>query len=183
MLRAMQLRRLPLVIFKSGVFLLSGIALASLSGCAYGNVRQVLRAQFASEVGCPDVTIKKRDFWYVADNPHQYKISGCGVMRTYTCTKEDAEGLISYDEPACKWEEGDSDAPKPKSQAMPEGMDEGMNEEPMDEPSGSIDEPPAEEPAAEGDGLDADADLDAEGDAPKGKVKAKAKGDLKLGSD
>jgi len=188
MLRAMQLRRLPLVIFKSGVSRqavgIAGLALATLSGCAYGNVRQVLRAQFASEVGCSDVTLKKRDFWYISDNPHQYKISGCGVMRTYTCTKEDAEGLVSYDEPPCKWEEGDSDAPKPKtSQAMPEGMDEGMDEEPMDEPSDSMDEPPAAEPEAEGDGLDADADLDAEGSAPKGKVKAKAKGGLRLGTD
>jgi hypothetical protein len=188
MLRAMQLRRLPLVIFKSGVSRqalsvgIAGIALASLSGCAYGSVRQVLRAQFASEVGCSDVTIKKRDFWYISDNPHQYKISGCGVMRTYTCASEDADGLVSYDEPACKWEEGDADAPKPKTQAMPEGMDEGMDEEPMDEPSDSMDEPPPAG-AAEDDGLDADADLDAEGDAPKGKVKAKAKGGLRLGSD
>lgn len=176
----MQLRRLPLVVFKSSV--LTGVAVAALaSGCAYGNVRQVLRAQFASDVDCSDVTIKKRDFWYVADNPHQYKISGCGVMRTYTCTKEDAEGLISYDEPACKWEEGDADAPKPKMQDIPpdDAMDEGMGDEPMDAPADDMDAPADD---AESD-LDADADLDAEGAAPKGKVKAKAKGGLRLGSD
>jgi hypothetical protein len=187
MLRAMQLRRLPLVIFKSQV--LAGVALATLvSGCAYGNVRQVLRAQFASDLDCADVTIKKRDFWYVSDNPHQYKISGCGVMRTYTCTQDDAEGLISYDEPACKWEEGDADAPKPKTQAMPEEpMDEGMEGEgdmmdaPADEPADDMNAPADD---SEG-GLDADADLDAEGSAPKGKAKAKAKakGGLRLGSD
>jgi hypothetical protein len=186
MLRAMQLRRRPLVIFKSGIAGIAGLVLASgsLSGCAYGSVRQVLRAQFASEVGCSDVTLKKRDFWYISDNPHQYKISGCGVMRTYTCAGEDAEGLISYDEPACKWEEGDADAPKPKTTAMPEGMDEGMDDMPMDEGMDQepMDEPAADEPAA-GDDLDADADLDAEADAPKGKVKAKAKGGLRLGSD
>jgi hypothetical protein len=186
MLRAMQLRRLPLVIFKSSVCgpVLTGVALATLvSGCAYGNVRQVLRAQFASDVDCSQVTIKKRDFWYISDNPHQYKISGCGVMRTYTCDQEDADGLISYDEPACKWEEGDADAPKPKLQAPSDPMDEGMGDEgaPMDEP---MDEPmdDMDEPASDSD-LDADADLDAEGAAPKGKVKAKAKGGLRLGSD
>lgn len=187
MLRAMQLRRLPLVLFKSSVSRqviaagITGLALAT-SGCAYGSVRQVLRAQFASEVGCSEVTIKKRDFWYVSDNPHQYKISGCGVMRTYTCTQDDAEGLISYDEPACKWEEGDADAPKPKTSAPADPMDEGADE-PMDEPEESMDEPSDEPAAASDDGLDADADLDAEGDAPKGKVKAKAKGGLKFGSD
>lgn len=197
MLRAMQLRRLPLVsvMFKSSVSapsarptasplrsIVVGAALAAVaSGCAYGNVRQVLRAQFASEVDCSDVTIKKRDFWYIADNPHQYKISGCGVMRTYTCTQEDAEGLISYDEPACKWEEGDSDAPKPKAPAAADPMDEGMDGESMDEPMDDMDAP---EPSSDAEGdLDADADLDAEADAPKGKVKAKAKGGLRLGSD
>ena len=193
MLRAMQLRRLPLAsVIKSSlpklvVYTAAGAVLAaSASGCAYGNVRQVLRAQFASDVDCSAVTIKKRDFWYVSDNPHQYKVSGCGVMRTYTCTQEDADGLISYDDPACKWEEGDADAPKPKTTVMPvDDMDEGMDE-PMDE--GMDSEPPAmEEPEPESsgddDGLGADADLDAEADAPKGKVKAKAKGGFKLGSD
>jgi hypothetical protein len=184
MLRAMQLRRLPLVIFRSSVSrsVFAGVALATLvSGCAYGNVRQVLRAQFASDIGCADVTIKKRDFWYVSDNPHQYKISGCGTMRTYTCTQEDAEGLISYDEPACKWEEGDADAPKPKVHAPADPMDEGMEGEgePMDAPADDMDAPADD---ADSD-IDADADLDAEGAAPKGKVKAKAKGGLRLGSD
>jgi hypothetical protein len=180
MLRAMQLRRLPLVIFRSSVSrsALVGLALAATgSGCAYGSVRQVLRAQFASDVGCADVTIKKRDFWYVSDNPHQYKISGCGVMRTYTCTQEDADSLISYDEPACKWEEGDADAPKPKTMAPADPMDDEAGDS-MDEPDDSMDAP------AESDSdMDSDADLDAEGSAPKGKVKAKAKGGFKLGSD
>ena len=182
MLRAMQLRRLPLVsvVFKSALPVLGLALVASSSGCAYGSVRQVLRAQFASDTGCSAVTLKKRDFWYVSDNPHQYKISGCGVMRTYTCTKEDAEGLISYDEPACKWEEGDADAPKPKAQQAADPMDDSMDSEPMDEPSDSMDEP-ASEPSE--DGLDGDADLDTESSAPKGKVKAKAKGGFKLGSD
>jgi hypothetical protein len=180
----MQLRRLPLVLVKSSLpalVIAGGALISTASGCAYGNVRQVLRAQFASEVGCSEVTLKKRDFWYVSDNPHQYKISGCGVMRTYTCAQEDAEGLISYDEPACKWEEGDADAPKPKTAVMTddEPMDESMDA-PMDEP---MDEP-ADEPSSDSESeLDADADLDAEAEAPKGKVKAKAKGGFKLGGD
>jgi len=197
MLRAMQLRRLPLasVIKSSLPYLVVGTTLGavlvtSASGCAYGNVRQVLRAQFASDVDCSAVTIKKRDFWYVSDNPHQYKVSGCGVMRTYTCTQEDADGLISYDEPACKWEEGDADAPKPKTTAMPvdDDMGDGMDSEPMDEgmdsepPAPAMDEPESDS-SGDDDGLGADADLDAEADAPKGKVKAKAKGGFKLGSD
>jgi len=190
MLRAMQLRRLPLVsvVFKA-VLPVAGMSLAialaaSSSGCAYGGVRQVLRAQFASDTGCSAVTIKKRDFWYVADNPHQYKIFGCGVMRTYTCTKEDAEGLISYDEPACKWEEGDSDAPKAKAPAPVDPMDDSSGgEEPMmdEPPADTMDEPASDAPSD--DGLDGEADVDAESSAPKGKVKAKAKAGLKLGSD
>jgi hypothetical protein len=182
----MQLRRLPLVpvALKSSLpalVIAGGALLSTASGCAYGNVRQVLRAQFASEVGCSEVTFKKRDFWYVSDNPHQYKISGCGVMRTYTCTQEDAEGLISYDEPACKWEEGDADAPKPKMAVMTddEPMDESMDQG-MDEPMG---EPMNDSSSSDDGDLDADADLDAETEAPKGKVKAKAKGGFKLGGD
>lgn len=186
MLRAMQLRRLPLVsvVFKSALPVL-GIALAaSSSGCAYGGVRQVIRAQFASDTGCSTVTLKKRDFWYISDNPHQYKVSGCGVMRTYTCTQEDADGLVSYDEPACKWEEGDADAPKPKSHEPANPMDDDMGGDPGmmdDEPADTMDEPASD--SSSDDGLDADGDLDAEGSAPKGKVKAKAKGGFKLGSD
>jgi len=83
---------------------------ASLVGCAHGEVRQVIRAQFAAELSCPEVTLKKRDVWYVYEGPDQYKVSGCGVMRTYTCPAGD--GMASYDEPACTWVAGDADAPQ-----------------------------------------------------------------------
>jgi hypothetical protein len=83
---------------------------ASLVGCAHGEVRQVIRAQFASELSCPEVTLKKRDTWYAYEGPDQYKVIGCGVVRTYTCPAGD--GMASYDEPACTWVNGDADAPQ-----------------------------------------------------------------------
>lgn len=177
----------PLV---TGLLLSSAVSLAG--GCAYGEVRQVLRAQFASEVGCSDVKLSKRSTWYVSENPNQYKISGCGVVRTYSCTEEQASGFVSYDEPACSWEEGDSDAPKMKQ--MPaegeEPMDD-MGDAPMDEPmppaddmDDSVSEPPAEDEGDDGLGADANVDADAEPPAAPAKSKAKVKGKagFKLGS-
>jgi len=178
MLRAMQLRRPASASLSFQALVVAGVTLAATaSGCAYGSVRQVLRAQFASDVDCSAITIKRRNFWYVSDNPHQYKISGCGVMRTYTCTQEDADGLISYDEPACKWEEGDADAPKPKARPAQPADDDMYDEPEPYQPDDSMDEPGSDSDA------DLDADLDAEADAPKGSVKAKAKGGLSFGSD
>jgi hypothetical protein len=78
-------------------------------GCAYGEVRQVIRAQFASELNCSDVLIKRRDSWYAYEGPDQYKVMGCGEVRTYTCAPH--QGLTSYDKPACPWVKGDADAP------------------------------------------------------------------------
>ena len=70
---------------------------------------QVIRAQFASDYDCPEVQLRKRDTWYAQDNPNQIKVTGCGKVRTYTCGKD--IGLVSYGKPACKWVEGDADAP------------------------------------------------------------------------
>ncbi len=92
-----------------------------LFGCAYGEVRQVVRAQFASELNCPEVQMKKRDVWYSYDSPDQYKVSGCGVMRTYTCPK--TEGLVSYDKPVCTWVAGDADAPQMRTMPAEDEMD------------------------------------------------------------
>src|SRR5690348_8592037 len=135
MLRAMQIRGLLVVSLACSALPVLG------SGCAYGEVRQVLRAQFASDVGCADVKLKRRDAWYAAENPHQYKITGCGVTRSYTCTNEQAEGLVSYDEPACTWVEGDADAPKAKTMPTEGDMDAPMDEPPMDEPPADDAEP------------------------------------------
>jgi hypothetical protein len=130
MLRAMRFG--PFVIW------LLGIGALASSGCAYGEVKQVMRAQFASELDCPEVSVKRRDAWYGREE-HQFKVTGCGVVRTYTCEKIDER--VSYDEPACTWVEGDIDTPKlmvvKPEQALPE-------EEPPMEPM--PEEAPAEEP-------------------------------------
>ena len=102
MLRAMRARALPIVVLSS----MSGLVAV---GCAYGEVRQVIRAQFASELNCSDVVIKRRDSWYAFEGPDQYKVMGCGEVRTYTCAPH--QGLTSYDKPACPWVKGDADAP------------------------------------------------------------------------
>ena len=102
MLRAMQTR--------ASSFVLLGCTLGSLfAGCAYGEVRQVIRAQFASELNCREVELRRRDSWYAFEGPDQYKVIGCGETRTYTCPKN--EGLVSYGKPACTWVKGDADAP------------------------------------------------------------------------
>jgi hypothetical protein len=164
------------------------------SGCAYGEVRQVVRAQFASELNCPEVTVKKRDAWYGYESPNQWKVSGCGVMRTYTCPK--TEGRISYDEPACTWVEGDADAPKVGGNKSGDAMDESEHldgEEPVedegdgdaapadksdDEPSDDLDDDSSDSGGGGGDDAD-----DGESSAPKPAAKGKvsASGGFKLG--
>jgi hypothetical protein len=133
MLRAMSFRS------RSSVVVLGLLGAALACGCAYGEVRQVVRAQFASELDCPEVQITRRNAWYGYDTGNQFKVSGCGVMRTYTCN--DPDGRVSYDEPACTWVAGDADAPKP---AAPQ-PDEPAMDEPMPEPEPA----PADAPAAE----------------------------------
>jgi len=132
MLRAMRVRPI-------GAWILGVSALAG-SGCAYGEVRQVVRAQFASELDCPEVVVKRRDAWYGREG-HQFKVTGCGVVRSYTC--EQIDGRVSYDEPACTWVEGDIDAPKmmaPKpEEALPEEELPPLEEAPLEET-------PAEDP-------------------------------------
>lgn len=128
------------------------LLLLSSSGCAYGELRTVLRAQFASELNCAEVKIQKRALWYSYEGPDQYKISGCGVMRTYTCPATD--GLVSYDEPQCKWVEGDADAPT---------INTDTEASPLDEAADDGDDEAGEEPdeMSLGDGED-DADDDDE---------------------
>jgi hypothetical protein len=166
MLRAMSDR--PIVVVALCVALCAGL------GCAYGELRQVVRAQFASELDCPEVFIVKRDAWYQYENPNQFKVTGCGVVRSYTCPPE-ASGRVSYDEQQCTWVEGDADAPKMAApRADDDMMDESEGFEPMDEGApddvGDPTEPvPGEEPTDDADepvgdpttddDVDADADL------------------------
>ena len=107
---------------KPSVLLISGLLALVASGCAYGEVKQVLRAQFASELNCSEVHMRRRDTWYAYDGPEQYKISGCGVMRTYTCP--DTKGLVSYGSAPCTFVNGYADAPKGPKSDEPSPVDE-----------------------------------------------------------
>jgi hypothetical protein len=170
------------------------VGCASLVGCAHGEVRQVIRAQFAAELSCPEVTLTKRDVWYVYEGPDQYKVSGCGVMRTYTCPAGD--GLASYDEPACTWVAGDADAPQmakmvsdadegaPPADGESEPLDADEELDQSDSDHGSsgsedVSDEPAPEPAPE-----AAPEPPAKKPAPAAKkpaAKLKASGGVKLG--
>jgi hypothetical protein len=162
---------------------------ATLGGCAHGEVRQVIRAQFAAELSCREVSLRKRDVWYSYDCPDQYKVSGCGVIRTYTCPAGD--GMASYDEPACTWVAGDADAPQLATMVS----DADRGEPPMDgagEPMDADEELDAaddDRSSSDDDGEASDSDLDAEAaEEPAKKSVAKPKapavkasGGLKLG--
>jgi hypothetical protein len=115
------------------------------AGCAYGEVRQVLRAQFASEMHCGEVQIRRRDAWYAYDGPDQYKVVGCGEVRTYTCP--DTKGLVSYDKPPCTYVKGDADAPTAEKE----------KDEAADEPGGAAPAPSPEPAEPEPSKLDDDA--------------------------
>ena len=182
MLRAMFVR--------SSVVSVLVLGCASLVGCAHGEVRQVIRAQFAAELSCPEVTLKKRDVWYVYESPDQYKVSGCGVMRTYTCPAGD--GLASYDEPACTWVAGDADAPQmakmvgdadegaqPADDSEPMDADQELDKADSDADHGSSGgEDVADEPAAEPASEAAPAPP---AKKPAAKLKASGGGGIKLG--
>jgi hypothetical protein len=98
----------------------SGAACAALalvlcsSGCAYGELRQVLRAEVASEANCPDVVIQKSSPFAPGYKANQYTVRGCGVDRVYTC-KDD--GLVAYGHADCTYTAGAT--AKPAAAAAP----------------------------------------------------------------
>jgi hypothetical protein len=122
--------------------------LAVASGCAYGEVRQVVRAQFASDVDCGDVQVEKKGLHYAPDegNEERYKVTGCGVERTYTCPKD--AGLVSYGDATCTWVLGDSDRPQ-AAETKPEGVADPFAEDGAggDSPSEGAEPTSDEEPA------------------------------------
>ena len=166
---------------KTGVLLAAGVLTLLGSGCAYGELKQVLRAQFASELDCPEVSIRRRDTWYAYAESY-YKVSGCGHLRTYTC--EEGSGIVSYGSPPCKWIDGDIDAPQgaapqtdPVIEPLPEEPLPSM-EEPLSEPSGDTES----SAGPEDDGLGG-SDLTGETSAePKKPAKVKASAGIKLGN-
>ena len=121
------------------------VASVALSGCAYGELRQVLRAQVASELDCAEVQIEYKDLRYHEEDTskERFKVTACGVERTYTCPQD--PGLVSYDEKVCTFVDGDPDRPEVATMEDSAGGD--AADEPMDEP---VDEPapaPKDKPA------------------------------------
>jgi hypothetical protein len=100
----------------------SGVACAALalvlfsSGCAYGELRQVLRAEVASEANCPDVVIQKSSPFAPGYKDNQYTVRGCGVDRIYTC-KED--GLVAFGHADCTYTAGATAGGKPAAAPAP----------------------------------------------------------------
>ncbi len=101
----------------------------SASGCVYGEIRQVLRAQVAAELKCPEVTVKQNLPFQDGYKENQYRVEGCGVTRTYEC--QPTKGLVSYDNNVCTYVAGDSSEMK-KPQLAKDPTD-AMNEAPMEE--------------------------------------------------
>lgn len=91
--------------------LLSGLA---AGGCAYGELRQVLRTEVAAELDCPSITVEPRNSEALRgarDGDDQWKVRGCGIVRTYTCAAA-GDDMVSYDGSGCSYVDGDVDAPK-----------------------------------------------------------------------
>jgi len=172
MLRAMRVSP-----YRMMVLMVLGAVAAT--GCAYGEVRQVIRAQFASEFDCPEVQLRKRDSWYAQDNPNQFKVTGCGKVRTYTCDKE--VGLVSYDSPACKFVEGDADAPGAEKANQPNPATEEMpNDEAAPEPSNDDDS--SSDSSSSSDSTSESSDSDSSADVSSSGGKAKASAGFKVGT-
>lgn len=124
---------------KLTLFLLGfGPLVFTLGGCAYGELRQVLRAQVASETSCGDVVVENSSVFAPGHKPNQFRVRGCGIDRTYDCPKE--EGFVSYGAKVCTYV--DSKSIKLPEPAPAPGGEPGMAE-PMDsEPSGDTGETP-----------------------------------------
>jgi hypothetical protein len=111
------------------LFVLASGPMLALGGCAYGELKQVLRAQVASETSCGDVTIEKASPYAPGYKPGQYRVKGCGVDRTYDCPKE--SGLVSYGAKVCTYVDAKSAKP-PEPTPSAAGAEPGMD--PMDAP-------------------------------------------------
>ena len=117
---------------KLGLTLGSAVLLCqTLVGCAYGDMRQVLRAQVASEANCPELAVTKVPAYAEGYAENQYKVLGCGVDRVYTCN--DPGGLVKFGDADCKYVA--KAAPKPPA-ASPQATDDGSGGEANDEEPG-----------------------------------------------
>lgn len=100
-------------VFKRGLTLTAAAVLSQLVGCAYGEMRQVLRAQVATEANCPEIQISKVPPYAEGYAENQYKVVGCGIDRVYTCN--DPGGLVKFGNADCKFVA----AAAPKAPAAP----------------------------------------------------------------
>ena len=122
----------------------TSLAITAGGGCAYGELKQVLRAQVAAETSCGDVTIESSPMYQPGHKPGQYRVKGCGVDRTYDCPKED--GLVSYGDKVCTYVDTKSIKPPEPMPAADPMMDEGAGE-PMDDTAAPPEEEPLDAPA------------------------------------
>lgn len=98
--------------------------------CAYGEIRHVLRAEFANELDCPEVRVEKKGFVYLPEekeDAEHYTLNGCGVVRTYSCPPD--RGVVPYGESGCTWVEGDPERPEA---AETSGGEDALADEPVE---------------------------------------------------
>ncbi|MEY4575943.1 MAG: hypothetical protein RL701_646 [Pseudomonadota bacterium] len=88
-----------------------------LSGCAYGQMTQVLRAQVASETDCSTLVVKPTTPYAANYQPNQYTVRGCNVDRVYTCKGE--AGLVEYGDADCKVTAGTGGGAAPAAATPP----------------------------------------------------------------
>ena len=103
-------------------------AVITSSGCAYGEMQEVLRTSLASEHDCPEVKVVPRNRPHLRelrpDYNNQYRVTGCGLRRMYTCPAE--SGLVEYGTAArCTFVEGDPNSPE-LAPMEPNTEDEGV---------------------------------------------------------
>jgi hypothetical protein len=103
-----------------------------LSGCAYGEMRYVLRSQVAKESGCADLTVQKQSPYSQNYTPNNYVIRGCGIDRLYTC--QDDGGLVKYGSAQCSYKA--ANVPPPAATPAPApGPDDGLAPDDADAPT------------------------------------------------
>ena len=118
-----------------------------LSGCAYGELRQVLRAEVASEADCPELQVTKVPAYAEGYQDNQFYVKGCGIDRVYTCNDEG--GLVKFGSADCKY--ANAGATQPAAGAPPAAapmMDDMGDEGGLDSEPGAED-PDSAEPADE----------------------------------
>lgn len=125
MLKVAESRRSRVLVLS---LLIAGPVLAA-GGCAYGELKQVLRAQVASETNCGDVTVENSSVYAPGHKPNQYRVRGCGLDRTYDCPEQ--KGLVSYGAKVCSYTDAKSVKPPEAAPPPPSGDTGG---EPMDAP-------------------------------------------------